>query len=81
MDVNNDILEVISQRVAEKVIESIKPMLENMGSNTLLTREQLMKRLDISAATLWKWEKTGQIKRAFTIGKRAYYSLPCHENA
>jgi transcriptional regulator with XRE-family HTH domain len=41
-----------------------------------LTREELMKKLNISSATLWKWEQTGKIQRAFTIGKRAYYYLP-----
>jgi len=73
-DITNDFLEVLAKKVAEMVLDSIKPMLAS--TQKPLTRDQLMKQLDISAATLWKWEKQGKIQRAFTLGKRAYYYLP-----
>jgi hypothetical protein len=72
---NIDFVELLAEKVAAKVLESIKPMLADNQPKPL-TREELMKRLDVSSATLWKWERTGEIKRAFTIGKRAYYYLP-----
>lgn len=75
MENNIDFVELIAEKVAAKVLESIKPMLADNQPQPL-TREQLMKQLKISSATLWKWERTGQIQRAFTIGKRAYYYLP-----
>ena len=76
METNNtDFLEVFAKKVADIVLESIKPMLADQQPKPL-TREELMKQLDISSATLWKWEQTGKIQRAFTIGHRAYYYLP-----
>ena len=72
---STDFFEVLAEKVAAKVLASIKPMLAS-PQQPPLTREQLMKQLDISPATLWKWEKQGKIKRAYTIGKRAYYYLP-----
>ena len=69
------LMEQLAQRTASIVLESIKPMLADQQPKPL-TREELMKQLDISSATLWKWEQTGKIHRAFTIGKRAYYYLP-----
>ena len=69
------LMEQLAQRTASIVLESIKPMLADQQPKPL-TREELMKQLDISSATLWKWEQTGKIQRAFTIGHRAYYYLP-----
>lgn len=69
------LMEQLAQRTASIVIESIKPMLAGNQPKPL-TREELMKKLNISSATLWKWEQTGEIKRAFTKGRRAYYYLP-----
>ena len=72
---NTDFLDVLAKKVANIVLEEIKPLIADQHQKPL-TREELMKQLDISPATLWKWEREGQIKRAFTIGKRAYYYLP-----
>lgn len=74
-NITTDFIEVLADKVAAKVLASIKPMLASPQQQPL-TREQLLQQLDISPATLWKWEKQGRIKRAFTIGKRAYYYLP-----
>ena len=41
--------------------------------NEILTRKQVMKMLDISASTLWRWTESGYIKKS-KIGTRAYYS-------
>jgi predicted site-specific integrase-resolvase len=41
--------------------------------NEILTRKQVMKMLDISASTLWRWTESGYIKKS-KIGNRAYYS-------
>lgn len=41
--------------------------------NEILTRKQVMKMLDISASTLWRWTEAGYIKKS-KIGNRAYYS-------
>jgi DNA-binding transcriptional regulator YiaG len=72
---NIDFLEVFAKKVADIVLAEIKPLLADRQPKPL-TREELMKKLDISSATLWKWEQTGEIKRAFTKGRRAYYYLP-----
>ncbi len=41
--------------------------------NEILTRKQVMKMLDISASTLWRWTESGYIKK-LKIGNRVYYS-------
>lgn len=74
-DKNPDFLEVLADKVAAKVLASITPMLSGNPQKPL-TREELLRQLDISSATLWKLERSGQIQRAFTLGKRAYYYLP-----
>ena len=40
--------------------------------NEILTRKQVMKMLDISASTLWRWTESGYIKKS-KIGNRVYY--------
>ena len=40
--------------------------------NEILTRKQVMKMLDISASTLWRWTESGDLKN-LKIGKRVYF--------
>ena len=40
--------------------------------NEILTRKQVMKMLDISASTLWRWTESGYIKKS-KIGNRVYF--------
>ena len=78
MDSIDTMVDTIANRVADIVWQRIEQRLNNKAEHPL-TREQLMKQLDISPATLWRWEKQGKIKRAYTIGKRAYYYLPSNK--
>lgn len=69
------LVNMLAIKVADKVLASIKPLIAEQQQKPL-TREELIKQLDISPATLWKWERAGQIQCAFTIGRRKYYYLP-----
>ena len=40
--------------------------------NEILTRKQVMKMLDISASTLWRWTESGDLKN-LKIGNRDYF--------
>lgn len=40
--------------------------------NEILTRKQVMKMLDISSSTLWRWTESGDIKN-LRIGNRVYF--------
>jgi predicted site-specific integrase-resolvase len=40
----------------------------------LIERQALIKELNINPSTLWRWEKSGKIKRAGGIGNKVYYS-------
>ena len=40
--------------------------------NEILTRKQVMKMLDISASTLWRWTESGNLKN-LKIGNRVYF--------
>ena len=40
--------------------------------NEILTRKQVMKMLDISASTLWRWTQSGDLKN-LKIGNRVYF--------
>ena len=40
--------------------------------NEILTRKQVMKMLDISASTLWRWTESGDLKN-LKIGNRGYF--------
>ena len=40
--------------------------------NEILTRKQVMKMLDISASTLWRWTESGDLKN-LKIGNRVYF--------
>lgn len=42
------------------------------NKNEILTRKQIMKMLDISSSTLWRWTESGYIKKS-KIGNRVYY--------
>ena len=40
--------------------------------NEILTRKQVMKMLDISSSTLWRWTESGDLKN-LKIGNRVYF--------
>ena len=39
-----------------------------------IERQALIKELNINPSTLWRWEKSGKLKRAGGIGNKVYYS-------
>jgi DNA-binding transcriptional MerR regulator len=45
-----------------------------MDLSRFISRQQLIKELDINPSTLWRWEQQGKIKRAGGIGNKVYYS-------
>jgi hypothetical protein len=50
------------------------PFLSPMDLSRYISRQQLIKELDIDPSTLWRWEQQGKIKRAGGIGNKVYYS-------
>ena len=40
----------------------------------LIERQALIKELNINPSTLWRWEKSGKIKRYGGIGNKVYYN-------
>ena len=44
---------------------------ENTIRSEYVTRSEYMKRMDICAATFWRWNKNGDIKTK-TVGRRVY---------
>lgn len=69
------LVELIANRVADIVCERIEQRIENKANDRLTPRKEVMAKLDISEATLLRWERTGQIQRAATLGRRVYYNL------
>jgi predicted DNA-binding transcriptional regulator AlpA len=71
----DNLVELIDNRVADIVWQRIEKSLDNKATDRLMPRKEVMAELDISEATLFRWERTGQLQRAATIGRRVYYNL------
>ena len=71
----DNLVELIANRVADIVWQRIEKSLDNKANDRLMPRKEVMAELDISEATLFRWERTGQLPRAATIGRRVYYNL------
>lgn len=71
----DELVDLIANRVADIVCERIEQRIDNKANNHLVSRKEVMAQLDISEATLFRWERTGQLPRAATIGRRVYYNL------
>ena len=69
------LVDLIANRVADIVWKRIEQSLDNKADDRLIPRKEVMVQLDISEATLFRWERTGQLPRAATIGRRVYYNL------
>lgn len=68
-------VDLIANRVADIIWKRIEQRIDNKADNHLIPRKEVMAQLDISEATLFRWERTGQLPRAATIGRRVYYNL------
>ena len=68
-------VDIIANRVADIVWQRIEQHLDNKEDSRLISRKEVIQQLGICEATLFRWEKTGQISRAATIGRRVYYNL------
>lgn len=68
-------VELIAHRVADIVWKEIEQRLDNKVDSRLISRKKVMQQLEISEATLFRWEQSGQLPRAATIGRRVYYDL------
>lgn len=77
----NTLIDALSEKVAEKVCERMEPMMKGSQADPLLTKKEVMERLHVTEATLWRWEKMGILQRAGTFGTRVYYKLSDVENA
>lgn len=76
MEQNLDkLVDLIANRVADIVWQRIEQRLDNKANSRLVSRKEVMAQLDISEATLFRWERTGQLPRAATLGRRVYYNL------
>ena len=75
MESIDTLVDLIANRVADIIWKRIEQSLDNKADNRLIPRKEVMAQLDISEATLFRWERTGQLPRAATIGRRVYYNL------
>lgn len=75
MESIDKLVDLIANRVADIVCERMEQRIENKANDRLIPRKEVMAELDISEATLFRWERTGQLPRAATIGRRVYYNL------
>lgn len=52
------------RNIKEEILESLREDRKDSGtqdSETLLTREETMKKFGISSATIWRWKKCGYL--------------------
>lgn len=68
-------VDLIAHRVADIVWKEIEQRLDNKEDSKLISRKDVMQQLGICEATLFRWEKTGQLQRAATIGRKVFYDL------
>jgi hypothetical protein len=67
-----ELIDIISDKLLEKLENKIASLLEQKNDEELLTREETAKLLKVSITTLWHWTKAKKLI-AYGIGNRVYY--------
>jgi len=63
---------LISENVKAQLLELKNELLNKEANDTLLTRDETCKLLQIDSSTLWHWTNKGKVT-AYGIGNRRYY--------
>ncbi len=68
--------DILIHRIAERTVELLKreqpKSIPIPGSENLITREEALKFLKVTPATLWRWEKEGKIQ-SYGMGGKRYF--------
>lgn len=71
----DELINRIAERTAKLLLQQKEPIQSTENSSeqeNLLTREEAMRYLRITGATLWRWEKDGKIQSIGIGGKRYF---------
>ena len=63
-----------NKRLVETAISGIEQSASMKDSATLLTRDQVMKKLNVVPSTLWRWQKRGYLVPVRVGGENRYRS-------
>lgn len=63
-----------NKRLVETAISSIEQAASMKDSATLLTRDQVLKKLNVVPSTLWRWQKRGYLVPVRVGGENRYRS-------
>ena len=63
-----------NKRLVETAISSIEQSSSMKDSATLLTRDQVLKKLNVVPSTLWRWQKRGYLVPIRVGGENRYRS-------
>ena len=68
-----DLIEA-NKKLVETAISCLKKSISCKDSANLLTREQVMKKLNVVPSTLWRWQKRGYLVPIRVGGENRYRS-------
>jgi len=88
--IKNEVIQFVSTTpddlanlISQKVKEALSSQLEEIGTTPekkeFITREEASKLLNVTFATLWRYNKSGQLK-AYKFQNKVYYKLTDIEN-
>ena len=75
----NDLAELISEKVKQALESQLKEIGTAPEKKEFITREEARQLLDVTFATLWRYNKNGQLK-AYKFHNKVYYKLSDIEN-
>lgn len=67
----SDLIEA-NQTLIDKTRKDLEQMITDSNAETYPSREKVMQMLEVSNATLWRWDKQGYLKPVNIGGKRRY---------
>lgn len=63
-----------NKRLVETAVSEIERVISGKNSESLLTRDQVMKKLNVVPSTLWRWQKRGYLIPIRVGGENRYRS-------
>lgn len=68
-----------NNRLIDQVRRGLETELARRDAAVFMTRDQVMEKLSVSSATLWRWQKRGYLVPVNVGGQRRYKSTDINE--
>lgn len=80
INVNLNDLKAFARYIAEETRKEVEEQAKVEAQDKQLTSKEAAQMLNVTASTLWRWEKENYLVPAFRVGRKAFYTISQIQN-